>query len=577
MIIKIYSILSQKERRQLPLLFFEILLGAILETVGISAIIPIVKILIDPSILEESETLTKLYLWSKCGNINSFVVMLLFALVIYYLMKNSFLFLMYYHQYRFINKGQMILTDRLFTSYFSQEYSYFTRRNIADIQRNVAADVGRCYQTILSFISVFTQSSMAAALICYLLIKDFITTVIVLGMIAVFMLVFMKLTHNMLLVFGQESRTNGSRVIQWVNQSIIGIKEVKLFNREQYFKKKINDYYKKSSVAETKTNVISTLPNLFMETICIVSIIMACIVRIKQGGDLSGFISTLLAFALAAIRLIPNVGGISSKLNMITFNKASIDGIYKELNDLNTINGGAQYIEIDASDTKMPFTDCIHVDNVSFRYSDSESNVLTNITMDIHKGESVAFVGTSGAGKTTLADLILGILKPTSGGIIVDGVSIEEDIHGWYNQIGYIPQSIYLIDDSIRNNVAFGVDPSEIDDDRVWLALKKAQLDSFVKGLPQGLDSNLGDRGVRCSGGQRQRIGIARALYNDPEFLILDEATSALDNDTEKAIMDAIDDLKGEKTLLIIAHRLSTIKNCDSVYRIENHVLIKEK
>ena len=217
----------------------------------------------------------------------------------------------------------------------------------------------------------------------------------------------------------------------------------------------------------------------------------------------------------------------------------------------------------------------LSVKQVSFHYEDNEKEILSNVNLNIKRGTSIAFIGPSGAGKTTMADLILGILHPTSGIIEADGKNIEDNIKGWYKQIGYTPQTIYLMDDSIRNNIAFGLKEDEIDDDKVWKALEKAQLDEFVKGLPEGIDTNLGDRGVRCSGGQRQRLGIARALYNDPEFLILDEATSALDNETEKAIMEAIDGLKGKKTLLIIAHRLSTTKNCDQIYKIQNQRIMQ--
>lgn len=576
---KIIYILSKQERRQLPLLMAEIIIGAVLETAGISVILPIVNILVQPEIVEGQGLLAALYRLLGVKNINQFAVVLMLFLIGFYLFKNVFLFIMHYHQFYFINKGQMILTERLINCYFSQSYAYFTKRNIADIQRNVASDVGRCYQTILSIITIITQACIAAAIILFLFLTDWAVTVIVLGMVLVFMLSFMKLTHRMLYRYGIDTRTYGARVIQWVNQSIGGIKEVKLFNREKYFKQKIKDCYSRSVSAETKTNVISSLPALMMETVCIVSIMTACIVRIKAGGDLTDFVSTLAAFALAAIRLLPAVGGISGKINMVTFNKASIDGIYGELVDLEKAGSNTDddsWMQ-ERTAEKMKFTDKIDVNNLTFRYEDVAENVLENVTMSIARGQSVAFVGPSGAGKTTFADLILGILEPVSGSVTVDGIPISMDIHSWYQQTGYIPQSIYLMDDTIRNNIAFGIDEKNIDDNKVWEALRKAQMETFVKKLPQGLDSNLGDRGVRCSGGQRQRIGIARALYNDPEFLILDEATSALDNDTEKAIMEAIDGLKGKKTLLIIAHRLSTTKNCDTVYRVENMGIRKER
>ena len=575
---KVRYILSKKEKRQIPLLIAEIILGAILETIGISAILPVINILVQPDLINSEYIYAKLYGLSGMDDINQFVIMMMWMLVSFYILKNVYLFIMYYHQFYFTNKGQMILTSRLISGYFSQPYSYFTKRNSADIQRNIVNDVGRCYQTILSIITIMTQGCMAAAIILFLLITDLTTTIIVVGMIFIVMFSFMRLTHRLLYQYGMDTRTYGAKVIQWVNQSIGGIKEVKLFNRQMFFKKKINDSYKISITAETKTNVISALPALIMETVCIISIIAACIIKINTGGSLTNFVSTLAAVALAAMRLIPVVGGMSAKVNTVTFNKAAIDGIYQELVSIeknrSTINKDVRKEEF--SD-KMDFTDRIDINCLVFAYEDASANVLENVTFSIKRGESVALVGPSGAGKSTLADMILGILEPDSGTILADGVPIYENINGWYKQIGYIPQSIYLMDDTVRNNVAFGITEENIDDKKVWEALRKAQLETFVRNLPEGLDSKLGDRGVRCSGGQRQRIGIARALYDDPEFLILDEATSALDHDTEKDVMESIDGLKGKKTLLIIAHRLSTTKNCDAVYRVENKHIRKER
>jgi len=579
MIKELLYIMNKKELRQMPVLFIEIILGALLETIGISAILPVISILIEPEVIHENGFVAKLYQSGDFKSISTFMNSLLFGLAIFYVIKNIYLFIMHYHQFAFINRGQRMLTKRMMINYFSQPYIYFTNKNPADLQRNVASDVGRCYQTILSMITVLTQSCVAVALGLYLLITDWLTTVLILGIIGITLFLFIKITHNLSYKYGKITRMYGASVIQWINQSLGGIKEVKLLNREKYFINKIDDSYAYSTKAECKVNVISITPSLIMETTCIAAIMISTMVEIAVNDDLKGYISVLTAFALAAIRLIPTIGSISSRLNMITFNKSSIHGIYSELVQLEKGNREKDY-QIEALTIKgidrVQFNSHIMVKNLCFCYPGSDTEVLHDISLCIKRGESIAFVGTSGAGKTTLADLIIGVLEPSHGTIMVDGINISKNIEGWYKQIGYIPQNIYLMDDSIRNNIAFGINEGQIDEKKIWEALKKAQLEDFVRGLPEGLETNLGDRGIRCSGGQRQRLGIARALYDDPEFLILDEATSALDNETERAIMEAIDGLKGKKTLLIIAHRLSTIQNCDVIYRIENGTIMKE-
>lgn len=574
MIKKMFFLMNKKDKCQLPVLLIEIILGAILETVGISAILPAINVLIVPEAIFGDGYIAKLYQWGGFKSLYDFEITLMIVIICFFVIKNIFLFFMNYHQNFFINKGQRTLTHRLMKAYFSQPYIYFTEKNPADLQRNVSGDVGKCYQTVLSMLTIITQSCVAIALVIFLLISDWMITVLVLGIVIVSMSLFLKLTHRLNIRYGKVSREQGQKVIQWINQSLGGIKEVKLFNRESFFLKKIDDAYSRSSIAECMVNVFSSVPKMIIELVSISAIMIAAIVKIKNGGDLSEFVSVLAAFALAAIRLIPNIGNISLQINRVAFNKASIQGIYDELKTLE--EGCIENLSNDKKCTKLSFKDKLVINDISFKYPNGKKEVLTGISFEIFRGQSIAFIGPSGAGKTTMADIILGILKPSVGDIVVDGKNIESDIYGWYKQIGYIPQNIYLMDDSIRNNIAFGLNESDIDDEKVWMAIRKAQLEEFVRELPDGLNTNLGDRGIRCSGGQRQRLGIARALYDDPEFLILDEATSALDNDTEKAIMEAIDGLKGKKTILIIAHRLSTTKNCDITYKIDNCKIVKE-
>ena len=273
-------------------------------------------------------------------------------------------------------------------------------------------------------------------------------------------------------------------------------------------------------------------------------------------------------FAVAAFRLLPSFNRITNFLSIILFNKPAVDAVYHDLKEIEQIEKGTNYNEKE-NVKRTQLKKKIEIRNVCFHYPESEQKVLDMVSFEIKKNQSVAFIGPSGAGKTTLADILLGALAPTYGEIKVDGENINENLRSWQKNLGYIPQTIYLMDDTIKNNIAFGIEESEIDQKKLEEAIEKAQLRDFIEALPEGLETEVGERGVKLSGGQRQRIGIARALYNDPDVLVLDEATSALDNDTEKAVMEAIENLSGSKTLIIIAHRLTTIQNCDIVFEVK--------
>ena len=293
------------------------------------------------------------------------------------------------------------------------------------------------------------------------------------------------------------------------------------------------------------------------------------IIFLLAGRSISTMMQQLSAFALAAVRLMPSANRMNTYINQIAFYEPSLDVVIRELNDCTS------YKYQDEIENGLIFSKEILLQNVSFHYPESEVYVLEKVDLKIPIGHSVGFVGHSGSGKSTAVDIILGLLKPQTGKVLIDGIDIEKAYNTWLSKVGYIPQMIYMLDDTIRRNVAFGEEETEIQDEKIWEALKDAQLLEFVKDLPEGLETKIGERGVRLSGGQRQRIGIARALYNQPDILIFDEATSALDNETEAAVMEAIDFLKGKKTMIIIAHRLETIRNCDIVYRVEKGKIVE--
>lgn len=299
--------------------------------------------------------------------------------------------------------------------------------------------------------------------------------------------------------------------------------------------------------------------------------------RIATSSDFSSFVPIFGTFAVGAFRILPSISKVSSRLNTIIFFKQTLQNTYDNLKTVEqykyNINPATSN---DLIENNVCFTKDLRIKSVTWRYQNANQNILEDVSLVIHKGESVAFIGVSGAGKTTLADIIMGLLKPQTGCVEIDGIDIFTIPRQWARIIGYVPQSVFLTDDSIRRNIAFGLNTDDISDEKIWHALDQAQLKTFVEDLPRGLDTIVGERGIKLSGGQRQRIAIARALYENPDILVLDEATSALDNETESAVMESIETLQGSKTLIIVAHRLTTIKNCDRIYEIADGLVIEK-
>ena len=404
---------------------------------------------------------------------------------------------------------------------------------------------------------------------------DIISTLVVAVLVGIFTILVGIISKKVLVKKGTENRRLCILLNKWLLQSFSGIKDIKVMNREEFFLKNYDETYHKFSIIQRQQSMLTFLSRPIMETVCICGLLITVIIKLTiQAADVKSFIPTLSVFAVAAFRMLPSFNRISGYISMIMFVKPSVEVLYNDLQDIEKLKKSDTVNEINS--LKLSLKDSIQIENVSFHYPESEKWILENVSVNIKANTSVAIIGASGSGKTTFVDIILGILEPQKGKISVDGKDINKNIDSWHKSIGYIPQSIYLIDDTIEANIAFGIAKKDIDDDLIQQVIKEAQLDTFIKELSEGIYTVVGDRGVRLSGGQRQRIGIARALYLQPEILILDEATSALDNDTEKEVMEAIDNLHGVRTMIIIAHRLSTIKNCDVIYEVSNGNITKK-
>ncbi len=573
---KINYVLDRRQKTNLSVLLVIILIGAFVELLGVSAIMPLIDVAMEPGTIGEKWYFVLISKNTGITDANQMIVLLAFVLIAIYILKNIYVTMMYSLQYRFIFNNQQRLSVRMMKSYMQQDYLFHVSRNVAEFQRNIVNDVNGFYTVTLNALQFLAEFSVSVVLVAFLLVQDWVSTLAVASLLFLFMGFFTLFVRKVLVRIGEESRQAYFLVTKWLLQAFSGIKEIKVANKERFFITNYDKHYRDRARIQRQQSMLTYLPKPVMETVCICSLMIAMIIKIVVvKSDITSFVTTLSVFAVAAFRMLPSFNKITGYISGMMFNKPSIDAVYNDLREIEQLMARRT---ADHEDTvKVKLGTAIRLDRVSFRYPKAEKWILKNASLEISKNTSVALIGASGAGKTTAADLILGILEPQEGAVMIDGTDIRRCMTSWHEDVGYIPQTIYLMDDSIRANIAFGIPEAEIDDDAVEKALQEAQLDRFVHTLPEGAGTVIGDRGVKLSGGQRQRIGIARALYRNPSVLILDEATSALDNETEKEVMEAIDGLHGTRTLIVIAHRLSTIKKCDRIYEVENGVFVEKR
>ena len=574
MLKKIGYVLDKKQKMQLVFLLIIIFIGAFVELLGVSLILPIVNIVMDPVVIDTTWYLSMIRDIFHLQNAEQMLVFMAFLLIFVYIFKNLYITFMYNQQYHFTYDNQRTLAVKLMDCYMHQRYQFHVSKNVAELQRNVTNDVNGFYTVVLNALQFLAEIRVCVLLVVYLMMQDVMTTLMIAVLIIVFVLFFAKFFKKVLGRKGEESRDLNALVTKWILQSFSGIKEIKVINAEQFFISNYDKYYKKSADIKRQQSILTFIPRPIMETVCITGLLLTVALRLLIGeGDIKEFIPILTVFAMAAFRMLPSFNRITGYLGTIMFNLPSIHAVYDDLIEIEELMKEKEQEENDT--TEITLSDAIRMKKVSFQYPENGKWILDKVDLEIPHNTSVAFIGASGAGKTTAADVILGLLEPQSGKVTIDGIDIKKHMQAWHRCIGYIPQSIYLMDDTIRANIAFGIAIDQINEGLMRKVLKEAQLDTFVDSLKEGLDTVIGDRGVKLSGGQRQRIGIARALYRNPKVLILDEATSALDNETEKEVMEAIDGLHGTRTLIVIAHRLSTIKKCDKIYEIGNGKVVE--
>ena len=561
----VWRLLKSSERRSLVGIIFLILVGLILETLSLGIVMPVV------AILTQDDYQTK-YRWLT-DNLGSpsredLIVIVMLLMVGIYIVRSLFLLWSSWVQKGFSAALSGRLSQRLFTIYLRQPYLFHLQHNSATLMRNSRNANVVVTGGIDPTLVLLTDGLVAIALFTLLIIVEPVGTIITLVAFGVGAWLFQLLTRRRIERWGDQRNLHDGMILQHLQQGLGGAKDVKILGRESEFLDQHEKHLKESLRINRVYSVLQTMPRMYMEILTIAGLAALVISMVLQKQSFTEIIPTLGLFAAAAFRVMPSINRLLGALQTLIYSRSIIASVYADF-------------KLDAPDetklvTGIPFSEQLELRSVTFQYPTASTPSLQQVSLVVRRGEAVGFVGPSGAGKSTLVDVILGLFAPTAGLVLVDGQDIQKNLRNWQNQIGYVPQSIYLTDDTLRRNVAFGLGDENIDENSVRNAIRLAQLEEFVSSLPENLDTVVGERGVRLSGGQRQRIGIARALYHNPSILVLDEATSSLDTPTEHGVMQAVQALQGSKTVIIVAHRLSTVEYCDRLYRIESSRLIEE-
>lgn len=578
----IYILTSEQKKKSVYTLGI-IIIGSFFELLGVTAIFPLIQAMITPQDLQKNKVVAFLLQLFHVKSEIGLLVLMGIGVILIYILKNVFLVYSNYQQAHYSTLIQKELSVRMLKSYINKPYSFYLNNNSADVMRGIGNDSNGVYAIIAAVFSLIAEMLAVFLITVYIMKTDFFIAsgVIILAIVTLFLIiVFFK---PLLKKAGEESRNAASKKHKSAYHIVNGIKEILITQRKEEFAQGYENATELARVSQRTYDFINASPERIIEGFCVSGLIGIIIVRICLGIDVVSFVPKLGSFAMAAFKILPSIGKITSRINVIVFQRPALENVY------DTMKQDAEYKEQEIDNNRKNieggnaekilknevFNNSLEVKNVSWTYPFAHTETLSNISLTLYKGESIAFIGSSGAGKSTLADIILGLYKPQSGEILSDGIDIYSIPRQWSKVIGYVPQTVFMLDDTIRNNILFGL-PLE-SDEQIWNALEKAQLKEYIKKLPNKLDTYVGERGIKFSGGQRQRLAIARAIYQQPEILVMDEATSALDAETENALMEAIEMLKGQVTMIIIAHRLSTIKSCDKIYEIVNHKIVERK
>lgn len=570
MLRQLWDLIEADRRSEFLGLLVLMVIGMGLEMLGVGLVIPVIAVLTAPDLQARFPQVVQHAPWVFQYDRLQLIVFSMLAFFAVYVAKNAFLGFLAWRQGKFIFYLHANLSQRLFGKYLRQSYTFHLENNSAQLIRNVINDINFSTNAMQVTIAMMAEALVMLGIITLLLMVEPLGTLasmIVLGLAA---WSFQRAIRSRVAEDGRSRKHYDGLRVQHVQQGLGALKEIKLLGREQAFLAKYAETNQKNSQVLHLQFFHQQLPRLWLEVLAVAGLAVIALSVLYRDGAAEALLPTIGLFGAAAFRMMPSVNRSMTALQSIRFAAPVVTSLHHEL-----IEVPVPVPDRNRSEGKLRFEHGIDIVDVGFTYPGAARPALENVNLSIPRGASVGFVGGSGAGKSTLVDLVLGLLEPQHGRVEVDGYDIRTALRGWQDSIGYVPQSIYLTDDTLRRNVAFGLDDSQIDDAVVWRAVRAAHLEAFVEGLSEGLETQVGERGVRLSGGQRQRIGIARALYHDPPVLVLDEATSSLDTTTESGVMAAVKAMQGDKTIIIVAHRLSTVEHCDFLVRLEMGKLVE--
>jgi ABC-type multidrug transport system fused ATPase/permease subunit len=566
-VIKILQILRKKDKIKLLFLFFLMSLSVIFEMLGLGILLPAFALFSSENFEIKYPLLrTILNLLGNPSKLELIKFIIIF-IIIFYFIKFFFFIFLYWKQSKFISQFSQNLSAKLFQGYISMPYSEHLKRNSTTLINNINGEVGIYATGLNAFLTITSEIAIIFGIIIMLIFIEPLASFYVFIFMSTGSFLLHFFTKQRLLYLGETRQINERFISKYSSESFHGIKDIKILNKENYFFNNFKNKIIIKSNINTRSNLIIQLPRVYLELISIIGVAIIIFVMVLQGKNISIIVTFLGIFIAASFRILPSLNRIISSIQNLKLSEPVVKNLSQELINLSFYQ--QEYIEAGIH----KFDKYINLKNISFQYENNTKKVLENISIKILKGQTIGIIGKSGSGKTTLIDLILGLYRPTSGTIFIDEIDTLNTSESLRALIGYVPQSIYLLDDSIKSNIAFGVLENDININLLNDVIENAQLKDFIESLELGIETNVGDRGVKLSGGQKQRIGIARALYNNPEILIFDEATSSLDNETESDFMNAIDVLKKQKTIIIVAHRYTTLKNCDIIYNLENGII----
>lgn len=564
------SLLTPKQRKQAIAVFALVVVGAVFETLGVAAILPFVYAVIDTQQLWNNHYVMWYAEFLGIETDTGLIISLGILISIFYIFKNIFMMFISYMENKFKAEFVYEVSKLMLYSYMKRPYIYFLGTNSAGMIRGLNDDIVNINDMMTALFKIFSLGFMMIGIGIFLIVQE---PLMALGIVMLAIIVFVLIVgvvKKKIRELGKLKIRYATTAYKYAYQAISGIKEISIMKREDFFLNSYTGITSKKRDADIVYNSISVAPERIVEATFVCGILGIVCIQVGIGGMTAALFTNLAAFAVGAMRIMPSLSTLTGRMTQFMYLRPVLNEIYENIEAAKEQEREvlAMQASIDNSDNRVEFREKVILHGITWKYPNADRYILQGVDLTIHKGECIALVGRSGAGKTTLADVLLGLLKPEHGSVRMDGMDIYTIPYAWSKIIGYVPQMVYLIDDTIRNNVAFGIEEEQIDDAKIWNALDKAQIRAFIETLPDGLDTVIGERGVKFSGGQRQRIAIARALYHDPEILVFDEATAALDGETEAAVMDAINRLRGEKTLVIIAHRLNTISHCDKFYEV---------